>query len=168
MTIPIDAQTVDAQDRVWVVSVEWRPGRGRFEPASVKVTCSSGGVTADSIRKLPLGTLFVDMQAHMERLMSAVADAARYDQTAGDLDRNPDAAWREPYRAVAQQFSSQRGRPRSPALLEAVAATYRHAWERRLPVTRAVANATNCSVSTAGKRIMAARKAGLLEGIGDD
>jgi hypothetical protein len=47
-----------------------------------------------------------------------------------------------------------------------VANVYREAWDLREPVTEAVAVAFGISKSTAGKRIMAARAAGLLEGVG--
>ena len=60
----------------------------------------------------------------------------------------------------------QRGRTRTLADHEGVATVYRSAYERGDPVTEAVARAFHVSRSTAGKRIMAARRAGLLEGIG--
>jgi hypothetical protein len=47
-----------------------------------------------------------------------------------------------------------------------VAAIYRSAWGDGRPVTKAVADHFKVSTSTAAKRIMAARRAGLLEGVG--
>lgn len=57
------------------------------------------------------------------------------------------------------------GRRLSPDLLAEVARLYRQAYAARRPVTEAVAEGTNCKPSTASKRIMAARKAGLLDDI---
>ncbi len=50
--------------------------------------------------------------------------------------------------------------------LEQVAAVYRNAWIEGQPVTKAVAQAFRISRSTASKRIMKARRMGLLEGVG--
>lgn len=54
------------------------------------------------------------------------------------------------------------GRPLNSRDLQAVADLYRHAHEHGLPTARYIANQMNISESTVGKRIAAARRAGLL------
>jgi len=65
-----------------------------------------------------------------------------------------------------REFAPQKGVAVTPDALDEVAAVYREAWKRGAPVTDAVAQRFHISRSTAGKRIMMARKAGLLDGIG--
>jgi hypothetical protein len=156
----------DDRRNVWEVFVEWRPERGRLEPAGVTVTSRTAKVTAEAIRRLPLGTMFVDMQRHAERMFAEVATARVIGPNKHTIDSSPDAEWRTAYADVAKQFGTQRGRRLSHDQLETVAEVYREAYRDRKPVTKAVADATGCSLSTAGKRIMAARKAGLLQGTG--
>ena len=66
----------------------------------------------------------------------------------------------------ALRFGAHRGVALTPEDLQGIVAVYRSAWVERRPVTEAVAEAAGVSKSTAGKRIMAARRAGYLEGVG--
>jgi hypothetical protein len=59
-------------------------------------------------------------------------------------------------------FKAHRGRPHSESELRSVADIYLAAHEARVPVQRAVAEALGVSVSTAAKRIMAARAIGFI------
>jgi transposase len=60
---------------------------------------------------------------------------------------------------------AHRGRPASDDELRTVAAIYVEAKADRAPVQAAVAEAFGISPSTAAKRIMAARRAGLLDAV---
>jgi len=62
-----------------------------------------------------------------------------------------------------REKTSHQGRAHSDDDLQAVADIYMAAHMARVPVQRAVANAQGISVSTASKRIMAARKAGMIK-----
>jgi hypothetical protein len=141
---------------------------GRLEPASVRISSDTAKVTGEAIRRLPLGTLFVEMLQNAERLFAAIAEAKVVGPEKGSWDAAPDAEWRQQYRAAVEQFGPQRGKRLNRTQLEIVADAYRAAYEAHRPVTAAVAAATNCSKSTAGKRIMAARRAGLLDDIGPE
>jgi hypothetical protein len=81
---------------------------------------------------------------------------SRLEQTAREL-ADPTAA---SFEEIAGPY---RGRPLSMEQLERVAAVYLDAWGKGLPVTAAVADHFCIAKSTAAKRIMAARKAGLLD-----
>jgi transposase len=65
---------------------------------------------------------------------------------------------------VPGQMSAHRGSPTSEDELRAIAAVYLKAFGEGRPVTDAVAKHFHVSKSTAGKRIMRARAAGLLDG----
>jgi transposase len=65
--------------------------------------------------------------------------------------------------AAQSDIGAHRGTPTSHAELEGVAQAYLEAWGIGLPVTEAVADHFKVSKSTASKRIMKARAAGLLD-----
>jgi hypothetical protein len=58
--------------------------------------------------------------------------------------------------------TAHRGRAHSDEELQTVADIYRAAFQARIPVQRAVADALGISISTATKRIMAARRQGFI------
>lgn len=60
------------------------------------------------------------------------------------------------------RIQPHRGRPHSTVELQSVADVYQDAFAKSLPVQQAVAAALGISLSTAGKRIRAARQLGLL------
>lgn len=62
----------------------------------------------------------------------------------------------------AVDLAPHHGRAHTEQELKAVADIYLKAWELRIPVQRAVAEALDIPVSTAVKRIIAARKQGLI------
>ena len=122
----------------WVFRSVWRERNGRLEPISLEL--SHPRMNGAAIRSLPLGTLLAQMRQQI------VAD---------DID--------QVFKTLGRQ---QRGRTLTPEVLSKVAQVYRLAYSQGEPVQRAVAEAFDVAPSTATKRIMAARKAGLLEGIG--
>ena len=159
----------DARQRFWRIEVKWstEPMRGRYEPASVAISRDGAAITAEGVRQLPLGTLIVDMRGEIADKIRRVATGPWIEGQAVWEGQMPDDHPEE-RRALLEEaavFGVQRGRRLSGDLLEIVAATYREAYRTGQPVTQAVADRTGCSNSTAAKRIMAARKAGLLEGV---
>ena len=63
---------------------------------------------------------------------------------------------------IGRKAAPHGGRPYTDEELQHVANLYMTAWERQIPVQRSVADALDISLSTAAKRIMAARKRGLI------
>jgi hypothetical protein len=142
------------------VRSRWHLVDGRGEPYELRVITEGAPVTASMVRNLPLGEA-------MSAMHDVFLDRVRV-RTISML-RHPSQMEPEVQTELVNLLRSmgpQRGRRRTDEELEAVAYVYRQAWEARKPVTEAVATACKISRSTAGKRIMAARKAGLLEGIG--
>lgn len=143
----------------WMIRTEWRILHGRPEPVSIRVHRADDDipVTADLIRRLPLGAaLAIGRRQTAEYAVLTIAQARR-----GDLDV-PEGNLPQ----FTQPVASQRGRRLTDDDLAAVASVYRAAWTGGLPVTDAVQRAFTLSRDGASKRIMAARKAGLLDGIG--
>ncbi len=131
------------------VVARWQIFEGRAEPVLVTVfTNPPRPVTAEQIRRLPIGSILAGMRRDL----------------AWETDRSPDDP-RQPVREAARR-GPQRGRPWVAGDLKEVAGVYREAWTFGRPVTESVAKHFAISASTASKRIMAARKAGLLDGVG--
>jgi hypothetical protein len=118
----------------------------------VRIGSNFGDVplSAGTLRRLPIGTL----NDEARRGAAFVAEAsARHGQSSAvfeDMGEGP-----------------RRGRPLGNDDLAKVAAVYRDAYGvRGVHVTEHVAKTFNISKSAAAKRIAAARKAGLLDGVG--
>jgi hypothetical protein len=150
----------DDHRRTWRVIVEWEPIAGRLEPMSVEVSGEKHPARAEVLRRLPLATVFAAMLSNAQDRLHRTGEFASRDDWP---DWMPD---RELYEQAAETFGVQRGRRLPDSLLARVAEVYREAWRVGRPVTEAVSDATGCSRSTASKRIMAARRAGLLDRIG--
>jgi hypothetical protein len=173
---------LDDANRRWNVAARWFRRGGRFVPAEIAVrsgswvpsgiTSGPSGrdqpVTAQAVRELPLGSIVAEMQAAIAEHLGSLPNAMKEIWTDDDdvIEVPYTERERQVFQDAAVSFGAGRGKRLTAPLLEAVAASYRIAWEAGRPVTAAVAEATHCSPSTAGKRIMKARKAGLLEGIG--
>jgi hypothetical protein len=122
---------------------------GRYEPVSVTVSAlSDRPLVGSDLRRVPFGSL----------QQAARQDAARIT-----------SSWSLPYgiARVADQLERiglpHRGRATSEQELAEVAKVYLEAWGLGAPVTDAVMNYFHISKSAAGKRIMKARAAGLLD-----
>lgn len=170
------AVATDDRGRTWQVRVEWRLHQGRYEPLDISVRAlGPAPVSAQVLRELPIGSITTELRSHIAKRMAGLATAGRIEWTFiewtlsdGQLSAHEVLDAQRPAEAIdtARRFGVQRGRRLGPEILGEVAGAYRAAWAEGRPVQRAVADETGCSVSMAGKRIMAARKAGLLDGIG--
>jgi hypothetical protein len=153
------------------VSTTWARVHGRVEPVMVTV-CGMGywdvgpdgveldepvffdlPITATVLRRLPIGTLH-------ERAREDARNATREDEERGV------EAW--PGLTAVAGAGPRRGRPLGDDDLAEVAAVYRQAWfeQPKGGVIKAVAKRFVISEGAAEKRIAAARKAHLLDGIG--
>jgi hypothetical protein len=167
-------QVAEVDGRQYAVMTEWDVIGGRLEPVSVTIKPFSEPphpVLADAIRRLPLGA--------MQRIRRAeMVERGQFAQRVLDgkqkLTDDPGIAYINdlPFmkalverEAELARAGSHRGVATSPEELEEVARVYKKAWGRGAPVTKAVANHFGISTSTAGKRIMRAREAGLLNDI---
>jgi hypothetical protein len=141
----------------WGVTIRWKQFGERYEPDEVTVHGSGRPVTASVLRRLPYGEIIAACRRRQRELAVSAAGNRR---NAGPA--------RLHLLAEGARFGPQRGVPLAEAELAKVAEAYREAYfslDGR-SVTKAVAKACNVSESTAGKRIMKARRAGLLDGIG--
>lgn len=153
----ISTQQAKARGSQWIVETVWTTSGPRWEPQEVRVRSAEGrAVRADTVRALPLGGLqqAVRIEAAAWRRTLAMAAAEGADVT-GLFPGLPSTATVGP----------QRGRALTDADLQRVADVYRTAVRDGDGVTDAVRRAFSVSKSTAGKRIMRAREAGLLADI---
>jgi hypothetical protein len=147
---------VDDRGRDWGVEIEWGLFDGRYEPVSIEFypRDNPSPVTHEVIKRCPLGSIVREARREHAKLALAAAEW-------------PEFKGREAKQAEeALRFGARRGVALTPEDLQHVADVYRTAFAESQPVTAAVAAAFGISQSTAGKRIMAARRAGLLDGIG--
>jgi hypothetical protein len=122
--------------------VAWDIVHGRLEPVDVRVEAYPGEtVTAETLRAIPFGRLIAEKRRSQESLHRYVARHAAEPERVKEALRVADAAG---------------------ANLEGVAALYREAHALGRSARQEIAEAFDISPSTAAKRIMAARKAGLL------
>jgi hypothetical protein len=147
-------QGVSLDGAPWQVLTTWTYMEGRYEPVEVTVRAFSPGrstmfspsrpVVGNSIRRLPLGRL------QQEARKAAATEAAAWG--AGSREALALTGIAGPHRGVAASVDD----------LKEVAAVYLAAYWDGLSVTEAVADRFTIAKSTAAKRIMAAKKAGLL------
>jgi hypothetical protein len=131
---------VDGQGKRWRITAELKSFSGRMDIAAITIQSSnkSHPVTRRLLSSIPLKEIF-------ERELTYLSPQL--------LERNQ------------RNFtsSSHQGRAHSASELQVVADIYRAAFQSRLPVQRTVAESLGVSVSTAAKRIMAARQHGFLQ-----
>jgi hypothetical protein len=74
------------------------------------------------MRRLPLATIFVEMQRHAEQVLLRIANGPSPDSPVvwGD-GPSDDLIWQQQYKAAASVFGAQRGRRPTQSLLEEVA-----------------------------------------------
>lgn len=138
---------VDPDGKRWTFALRWTEIGGRYEPTHLELHANGAPMSASAIRDLPLGGILAEeRRKHLRR----VEDAARW--------RELTAKHRKAARDDATKWGSHRGVPVTEEELERVVLAYRAAYVQGQPVTAAVAEALAVSTSTAGKRIMRARK----------
>ncbi len=124
----------------WILSAEFKIFNQRPDIASLTISPKDlrSPITRRLLSELPLDKLFRDELAieaeHLTRML-----------------RN------------RKGTTAHQGRQHSDEDLQSVAEIYKAAFLARLPVQRAVADALGISVSTAAKRIMAARQQGFFQ-----
>jgi hypothetical protein len=160
---PLSIQVAELVGKQWRIETAWRELGGRLEPVAVTVAgwpeVPDSPVIADVIRRLPIGSLQKLVRQEGALLRQRVElHPSRI--TGGSF--GPDFA---DLLDSADKLGGHRGVVTSPEEIEQVAAVYRRAWGRGEQVTKAVADHFHISKSTAGKRIMRARKAGLLDDV---
>lgn len=136
------------------VIARWEVIGERSEPTLVSIfTVPPRPLSADAIRRLPLGSVLAGMRRDLA--------------WEGKVGVGTESDQGRRRRAVARSATGpQRGSALSSDDLQAVSEAYRRAWREGRPVTVAIAEQFHIAPSTAAKRIMAARRAGLLDGVG--
>lgn len=139
------ARFVDSQGRTWEVSAEFKAVNGRPDIAALTIEATERGtfITRRLLHELPLEDLFGEALTQVARDIEG-------------MTRN------------RRRSTSHQGRAHLDSELQAVADIYRAAYMARQPVQQAVAKALGVPVSTAAKRIMAARRRGFLNTPEDD
>jgi hypothetical protein len=153
----VDSIYVDDHDRPWVIQTNWMIMFGRPEPISLHVSATGPYLTADGVRRIPLGDLLSEAREELRQLAATASES---------LPEGKQSPFTQEIEIYAAKGSPQRGRQLGQDDLEEVARVYRHAWMIGVPVNEAVREAFTLSKDGAAKRIMAARKAGLLDGVG--
>jgi hypothetical protein len=151
----IDLAEVQAWHRSgYFVKTIWSEIGGRYEPVDIQFVPPKGrAVTTGDLQRLPIGAMLSEAR---ERLASSARLVQQISTWIGERPVHP----------ALLRSGPHRGRRLGPSELESVAAVYRQAWGAGLPVNEAVRDAFTLSKDGAAKRILAARQAGLLDGIG--
>jgi hypothetical protein len=170
-------------DDDWLVETEWELLGARLEPTEVIVRAHSiphRPVTADVMKRIPIGVIhrlarrkLVERSERVKRGERRREEfARRYERETGRpydyYEKEPLPDWlikttQHQIEMADAAVGPRRGSPLAESELEAIAVIYKTAADNGWPVTRAVADAFQISPSTAGKRIMRARAAGLLD-----
>jgi len=163
------APTVEAGGVEWMVSFLWKAVGGRVEPVAMTITTAAQNqpIVAGKIRQIPIGEILL---AHRREAAALVPEPAQLDPAHPLIDESHPAHDDLVHVAkTARQIAGggpRRGVELTDDDVQAVADVYIAAWKIGEGVTGAVADAFQISKSTAAKRIMKARAAGLLNDVG--
>jgi hypothetical protein len=137
-----EATYEDARGSKWNVGVEFKTIGGRVGIASLTVWPENAGevISRRLLTDLPLNSLFKNAMAQESELLEAISRPRRVS-------------------------TAHQGREHSEVELRQVAEVYQIAYKAHLPVQKSVATAFGISVSTAAKRIMAARQRGFIASV---
>lgn len=130
---------VDANGEVWYVGIETKVIHGRVEFSGMAIWPEKPGypLTRTTLRDLPLDKLFKEVIAAETKSLAR-------------------------FKKRQKELKPHQGRAHSGEELRVIAEVYAKAFEGHLPVQRTVAETLNIPISTAAKRIMVARKRGLI------
>jgi hypothetical protein len=143
----------------------WKPLSGRAEPVSMTLTPPPGrAISTDEVRRLPLGAVLAESRAQLLETATRIDEASK--PTGADGTPKPHFTNLPGVAPDMLRAGPQRGRRLGVDELRRVADVYRDAYWRGDSVNEAVRAAFTLSRDGAAKRIMAARSAGLLDGIG--
>jgi len=176
----------DMNGTSWDIAVEWAVDDGTHFPCGITIALrdrhskppKSGALSPNNIRRLNFRAIFAaarqpdalratarkqfdEALLEQEQLESALASGHGTREIA-DLEAQLVEHLSQLHDVLATPVGPHRGTPITDAQLEHVASIYKQAKATNQPVTQAVADAFHISVSTAGKRILKARNAGLL------
>ncbi len=130
---------IDANGAAWYVGIEVKNINGHVEFSEIAIWPEKPGypLTNTTLRGLRLDRMFKD----------AIAAETK------NLTR---------FRKHQKELEPHQGRAHSDEELHVIADVYTKAFKGHLPVQRTVAETLNIPISTAAKRIMAARRRGLI------
>lgn len=146
----------DQDNHVWELKYKWQMIDERPEIFELTITSenSNSPITTSALRTIPISAIFDAMRSTMKtKYVVEVLQSA-------DSPKAPGRQIRIKTKALPQ--GGQQGTPLRQELLTSTAVAYREALVKGLPVQAYVAEAFDIPLSTAAKRIMAARRAGLL------
>jgi hypothetical protein len=171
------------------VLIAWDRVDGRLEPVGVTIERRPDGelgvLNSDMIRRLPFGSLVkqareraADGSATVAIPVHLTGNEVDFDEAGGQfrfkIEEAEQLSFKVDRSRIDHRFAdginslstgSRRGSALDEDMLRNVAEVYRRAWGMGIPVTAAVADAFHIAKSTAAKRIMKARAAGLLDDI---
>lgn len=129
---------IDSNGDRWALSVEFKTVKGRIVPSALLIEPLVGVVelTTKILQELSIQKI---VKPWIEQEQIALARSN-----------------------VNIKVKAHSGRPHSEDELQSVANVYRIAYEKSLPVQQTVAETLGIPLSTAAKRIMAARRQGLI------
>ena len=165
----------ESTNRTWIVNIEWGEVEGRIEPIQVMFRTATTkdatvglasakpghigepqpvfGIGADLLRRFQLGRMVDEVRKAWVHKLNDGANDARGKGDKGKAVMASDAA---------RRFGARRGEALQHEDLAEVAEVYRAATRAGEPVTKAIGERFGIASSTAAKRILMARRAGLL------
>jgi hypothetical protein len=142
------ANWMDSNGNGWNIEISTSPIHGRSEPVqlTIKPVGQDARLLQSTLREIPFSKFLQD-----------------WDKYPGNPSQRSHGITGAMTSSVHKTKSKRGSRRLSMDELQTVADIYLDAFEKHLPVQQAVANALNIPLSTACKRIVAARKKGLIK-----